>query len=506
MTRVRSLPVPLSPTALCGFTTQVELSWEACERGQMVVGSWTDEKRPLFSGIATESGLTVELLDQNNNVLGTAITDSQGNWSVSPDVALDNDEWQFKVRYTDPAGNSSISSPITLNIDDTVPAAPVITTVIDDYGLDTGIIAHEAVTDDQLPTLQGIGPANGTIILYQNGVEVARIQVDSNGDWSWQPDNPLVFDNYTYFAQSVSQIGVINNSLSNEYIVKVSENIIESFESLNAGSGFTSGTKMSEFTISYTPNIATIIGTGDRGPEFSGKFLTFREGDIDIDIDLDNLAYKMSFSLYGMDGPNYQGYVTFYDQNGLELDKVPIGTGSLIFSYDTKPGELISKATITVRNDMSGFDIDNIQVYKANAADLGGGSGNAFILGGDELNLVADDRVFEFSTVAFESQLDDIHRVSLEEFGDNILLINASDVLTYGNEDLFVQDGYTQLMINGDAEDTVSLDSLLPNGVTTSWNNLGEFTMDGVSYDIYQNTDENVELFIKQGMQVITDY
>ncbi|KAJ9430019.1 hypothetical protein SAMN05518863_10763 [Candidatus Pantoea symbiotica] len=481
-------------------------------KGDLADGSWTDEKNPVFSGKSNEAGLIVELLDKNNNVIGTAITDSLGNWTVTPGTALTNGDWELRVRLTDAAGNSSTSNATTLHIDDTVPAVSSITTVIDNYGLDTGVIANEGVTDDLRPMLQGKGPENGTVILFQDGVEVGRIDVDVNGDWSWQPGNDLSFDNYAFTVKSLSQSGVINDQLSDEYVVKVAENAVEGFESFTPGSSFASGTKMTDFTINYSPNVATLIGTGDRGPEFSGNFLTFRQGDIDIDIELDDLAYKMSFSLFGMSGPNYEGYVTFYDQNGQELDKVPIGGGSLIFSYDSKPGELISKATVTVRNDTSGFDLDNIQVYKANAADIAANTissfgasedDSSFLLSGHQLMLTNHESVFDFASLAEEHQQQEIHSISLEGHGINMLNISAADVLAFGNEDLFLHDGSKQLMINGDAGDIVNLEALLPDGATaSSWNNLGAITVGGVSYDVYHSDVQDVELLIQQGMQV----
>ncbi len=478
----------------------------------LVDGSWTDEQNPAFSGRATEAGLIVELLDKNNNVIGTAITDSQGNWTVAPELALDNGDWELRVRLTDAAGNSSISAPVTLHVDIDTPAVASITTAIDSHGLDTGDIAHEGVTDDPRPMLQGKGPENGTVILFQDGVEVGRADVDANGDWNWQPDNDLAFDNYAFSVKSISQAGVINDQSSDDYVVKVAENSVEGFEGLTLGSSLPSGTKMNDFMITYTPYVGTLIATGNRGPGFSGNFLTFREGDIDIDIEVDSLAYKMSFSLYGMDGPRYNAYVTFYDQNGMVLDTAPIPSGTNIFSYDSKPGELISKATITVRNDSGGFDLDNIQVYKANAADIAANTisstavnedESSFTLSGHQLLLTEDESVFDFASLAAEHQPQDIHSISLEGHGINTLNISAADVLAFGNEDLFLHDGSKQLMINGDAGDIVNLEALLPDGATaSSWNNLGAITVGGVSYDVYHSDDQDVELLIQQGMQV----
>jgi len=78
--------------------------------------------------------------------------------------------------------------------------------------------------------------------------------------------------------------------------------------------------------------------------------------------------------------------------------------------------------------------------------------------------------------------------------------VTAGDVLAFGEKDLFIADGRTQLMINGDASDVVNLDELL--GDSQDWSQLtGTMTVGGVEYNVWQHSGEDAELLIQSGVQ-----
>lgn len=54
------------------------------------------------------------------------------------------------------------------------PDVPVITSVIDDRELITGPVNQQESTNDNTPTLRGTGPANATLHIFDNGVEIGR--------------------------------------------------------------------------------------------------------------------------------------------------------------------------------------------------------------------------------------------------------------------------------------------------------------------------------------------
>ena len=87
--------------------------------------------------------------------------------------------------------------------------------------------------------------------------------------------------------------------------------------------------------------------------------------------------------------------------------------------------------------------------------------------------------------------------------GSTMLKVTAGDVLAFGEKDLFIADGKTQLMINGDASDVVNLDDLLGNGRNNGdWSQLsGTITVGGLEYSVWQHSSEDAELLIQSGVQ-----
>ena len=52
-------------------------------------------------------------------------------------------------------------------------------------------IENGGVTDDTTPTFNGTGEVGDTIIIRDGEEEIGRVEVDSEGNWSFTPDKPL---------------------------------------------------------------------------------------------------------------------------------------------------------------------------------------------------------------------------------------------------------------------------------------------------------------------------
>uniref|UniRef100_UPI00123A0A8C hypothetical protein n=1 Tax=Enterobacter bugandensis TaxID=881260 RepID=UPI00123A0A8C len=77
---------------------------------------------------------------------------------------------EYTATATDEAGNESVpSAGITITVDTHAPDTP---TISDIAGAQNG-----GSTNDTTPTLSGTGTTGETVIIYNNGVEVDRVEV-----------------------------------------------------------------------------------------------------------------------------------------------------------------------------------------------------------------------------------------------------------------------------------------------------------------------------------------
>ncbi|MCE3026333.1 Ig-like domain-containing protein [Salinicola sp. DM10] len=156
------------------------------QTGALASGDSTNDTTPRFTGRA-EAGSTVTVY-ANGNAIGTTSTDAQGNWSFTPD-ALAQGDYDFTFTATDSAGNDSpASAPFTLTVDTQPPAAPVVNP-----------------TDGEIVT--GTAEAGSTVTLTDgDDNELATVNVDRNGNWSYAPDTPLA-DGSTVTAVATDAAG-----------------------------------------------------------------------------------------------------------------------------------------------------------------------------------------------------------------------------------------------------------------------------------------------------------
>ncbi|MBK5143706.1 Ig-like domain repeat protein, partial [Budviciaceae bacterium BWR-B9] len=153
-------------------------------------GDQTNENRPEFNGKG-EPGGTITIID-NENVIGTAIVDENGNWTFTPDEALGEGEHSIVITETDEAGNKSEpSDPIDFEVDTIPPAKPELGSVIDNEGDITGAIKPGGETDDKTPTFTGEGEPGNTITVKDGDKVIGTAIVDENGAWSFTPDTEL---------------------------------------------------------------------------------------------------------------------------------------------------------------------------------------------------------------------------------------------------------------------------------------------------------------------------
>ncbi|MED5609693.1 Ig-like domain-containing protein, partial [Pseudomonas sp. JH-2] len=162
--------------------------------GVIANGGSTDDAAPLVQGHVEGEAQYVEIYD-GATLLGTALVDSEGNWSFqAPDLAAGEHNISARpVNAIGQVGEASESIGFTVVGEETpLPPMPVISEIIDGEGSVTGLLNDGDVTDDASLSLSGTAEAGDTVLLYVNGELAASVVADEQGNWS--VDLPLTGD------------------------------------------------------------------------------------------------------------------------------------------------------------------------------------------------------------------------------------------------------------------------------------------------------------------------
>ncbi|HDC4523346.1 TPA: BapA prefix-like domain-containing protein [Enterobacter kobei] len=173
-----SLTIDTTPPALPVLTSILDDVGNAAT--PVANGGLTNDSQPTLSGTA-EAGSTVKIFD--NGVQIGSVTATGGAWSFTPSPALGNGSHNLTFTATDAAGNvSAPTAGYVINVDTLAPAAPVISSVIDDVGSVTGPVTGP--TNDTRPTLSGTAEANATVRIYDGITLVGTVTADASGNWT----------------------------------------------------------------------------------------------------------------------------------------------------------------------------------------------------------------------------------------------------------------------------------------------------------------------------------
>ncbi|MDN8552380.1 Ig-like domain-containing protein [Citrobacter werkmanii] len=152
-----------------------------------------------------EAGSTVTITSSTGTVLGTATADGAGSFVVTLSPAQTSGQALLAFAQ-DKAGNTGVSAGFTAP-DTRVPDAPTIVSVVDDFGIYTGIIANGQVTNDALPTLNGTAQANAVINIYNNGALLGSTTANASGVWSFTPGSNLTEGSHAFTATATNANG-----------------------------------------------------------------------------------------------------------------------------------------------------------------------------------------------------------------------------------------------------------------------------------------------------------
>ncbi len=457
------------------------------------------------------SGDTITLTDGSNNILGTAIVNAAGDWSINVDEAevraMGEGAEQLSATATDPAGNTGTAATATITVDTIPPTAiddqgsidlTVTATVTESQGGPSGNVGGlislgligDTVQVDLLAdsTAFTVAVAAGTtqqITVSGDGNELAGVNLgnDKNLDlliYKQEQNDATatlvdVQTNWLEFTPGITIpiVGTLLGSWSSvndlqlepfdggaTYYVVVGNqgNLLD----LGALTRINVQTESSILT-SYTVAGESIIGNVIDNDDGVGQSLTvttvngdFIDGSISIAGDYGTLV---------IDSNGNYTYTSFENIDGIgQTDE---------FEYTVNDGnDNTDTATLSITINSDG--------QAPAAARM---SANSFTLADDTASIELPDTLLTTSsegvdTLSFEGSgqiisLSDIMQPDIIDIGGN-----GANTLNIATEDV-----EATIYVNGDNDDTVNLEG-------DSWINIGQTTSEGEMYNVWQSSND----------------
>ncbi|MDQ9129903.1 Ig-like domain-containing protein, partial [Serratia fonticola] len=170
-------------------------------------GALTKDNTPTLSGTSSVAAGNIITIYNGATVVGSTTAGTNGNWSFTPTAEFTDGSYNFTVKATNSAGQTSeASNSWGITIDTTAPGAVTDLVIMDDVGEIQGQLHNGAVTDDAKPTFSGSAEAGSTVIIYDDGVQIgSAIANVTTGKWSWTPSTSMV-DGAHNFTTTVTDL------------------------------------------------------------------------------------------------------------------------------------------------------------------------------------------------------------------------------------------------------------------------------------------------------------
>ncbi|WP_459621146.1 Ig-like domain-containing protein, partial [Burkholderia sp. 3C] len=143
------------------------------------------------------------------------------------------------------------------------------------------------------------------------------------------------------------------------------------------------------------------------------------------------------------------------------------------------------------------FTVANVGYFSGAGAGAHGGAGT------DTLQLTGANQVLDITALnsGAADRISGIEVIDITGSGDNTLRMSVADVLNLGHPDVFRQDGYSQVRVDGNAGDRVELAGI-PDLAAGGWAGAGNVAIGGEQYVVYRNDALKAELFVRDGVAV----
>ncbi|MCM7774241.1 Ig-like domain-containing protein [Enterobacter asburiae] len=462
-------------------------------------------------------------------------TDGGKTWS---EAMVDGDKWAFvdatghsadwtiQTRVVDAAGNYTESSQKVV-LDQVAPAAP------------TDVVRSG---NDVTVTLPGSGVVEGDTVVLKNGDTTVTHTLTATDIANGNVTLTMPAGGYTDIPVGVAIVDAAGNSSSYRTSAFTSTNSFEDdteFADINAGQW------VHGMRFSHTADTATadyefdkqVIGAGSTNSLYLYSTSTDTGMAASMFVDFQYGARTVNFD-FNPRVPGPSTVVTFYDINGNEIGSQVVSaflpSRNVAVSFTSPDDTPVYRMEIHHQEQSGsagfGFSIDNLVVSGTattvtpgdfladNQGDIWYGDAadnlyqvadvtsltNAVIQGGegtDTLKLLGADQHLDLS--ALTNPVQSVEVFDITGTGNNTLTLSAGDVLENASQNLFHDNDFNQMMVKGDAGDTVNLSDLLPNGMDPgNWTDGGTVNVGGVEYQSYQMDSLNTEILVQMGVTV----
>ncbi|HEW9972214.1 TPA: Ig-like domain repeat protein [Enterobacter cloacae] len=435
-------------------------------------------------------------------------------------------DWTVLTRVVDIAGNYTESSQKVV-LDQVAPDEP------------TDVVRSG---NDVTVTLPGSGIVEGDTVLVKSGDITVTHTLTAADIANGNVTLTMPAGGYTDIPVGAAIVDAAGNSSSYRTSAFTSTNSFEDdteFADINAGAW------VHGMRFSHTPDTGTadyefdkqVIGTGSTNSLYLYSTSTDTGMAASMFVDFQYGAKTIDFVF----NPRFAGpstVVTFYDVNGNEIGSQPVSAflpnRNVPVSFTSPDDTPVYRMEIhheeLATSSGFGFSIDNLVVSGTaktvtpgefladNQGDIWYGDAadnlyqvadvasltGAVIQGGegtDTLKLLGADQHLDLSALTHPVQSVEVFDIT--GTGNNTLTLSAGDVLENATQNLFHDNDFNQMMVKGDAGDTVNLSDLLPNGMDPgNWTDGGTVNVGGVEYQSYQMDSLNTEILVQMGVTV----
>ena len=125
--------------------------------------------------------------------------------------------------------------------------------------------------------------------------------------------------------------------------------------------------------------------------------------------------------------------------------------------------------------------------------------------GFDMVSFLGDHQVLDLSSLTAKSVAAQTPGIGGFDLGGhhNSLVLSISDVLSFGEHDLFIDDGKRQLIVNGKEGDSVDVQNAHVAGLNDGeWHHHGTAEVGGVLYNVVEHSSANTELLVEHAVRI----